>query len=203
MKKCLFYGAVALLLNANTSLFSESQLDLDIPVLHKKAIQGPPGPTGPPGPPGNLALRCCSNWSNTPYEVPFNNLIGEVPFENAQLAPMGIIHPVGGNSSYCLIVSSGIYQILWNITAHYQATTPNTTALLMFRLFNVTQDVFYPPEVHCSCTLTDKEVKTISGHTTLFIPAGTIIQLQANTTATNTTLTNRTITVMQIAQEVK
>lgn len=197
MNKFLFLGIASILLNANAALFSESQFDLNLPKVQKKILQGPPGPTGPPGPPGSFVSHFSSSWSDYSFEVPFAHFNGEVPFDHSQVSPVGIIHPVGENASFFLVLNSGVYQILWNATAQYQATTANNSAIITFQLFNVTQDVIYQPEV--MATLQDREIKTISGQATIFIPAGTIIQLQAHTTASSTTLSNRTISITQIA----
>ncbi|MGK5595325.1 MAG: hypothetical protein ACSNEK_08215 [Parachlamydiaceae bacterium] len=193
MNKFLFLGIASILLNAN-ALFSESQLDLPLPKVQRKIIQGPPGPQGPPG---TFSPNFSSHWSDHQFEVPLKQFNGEVPFDHAQVSPVGIIQPIGENASYFLILNSGVYQILWNVTAQYQATTTNNSATISIYLFNVTQDVIYQPEM--MATLQDREIKTISGQTTLFIPAGTIIQLQAHTTVSSTTLSSRTISITQIA----
>ncbi len=171
----------------------------DVEMKCKKPIQGPPGPPGP-----GFGANYASVWSVTVVDLILNAPPMGVAFENSQIPGVGVIHPVGGDNTLFLIQNSGTYLIIWNVSA---SLTPTATlfdsASVAFTLFNVSTGMPFNPAINGYSTLTSQDIKTITGQTSLFIPAGTIIQLQVEAQLANGAplldMINRTLTITQIA----
>lgn len=201
MKRLVTFS-LGLLLCLNASLYSKT-VELpghDIEMKCQRPFQGPPGP------PGQLAANYASLWSDFPQIlVPDLRLLVPVEFENVQLPLVGITRPFPGDDASFQIQNSGVYLLIWSIQAVFiplenpDALSPLTSAL-GFQLFNVTGGFAFDPIFNGAATLEDHDTQTITGQTTLFLEAGTILQLRALSTDPTVTLGGRTFTITQIAR---
>lgn len=196
--KQLFSFGLGIFLCLNASLFSYAD---EIPgqsteMKCKQPFQGPPGP------PGQLAANYASLWSSSTQTI---NTGPHVPveFQNAQLPLVGIIRPFPADSATFQIQYSGVYLLIWSISATFVPDTINAvplTANLAFDLFNVSGGFSFNPLVNGGITLEDGDTNTITGQTTLFLEAGTILQVRALVDTPVIILGNRTFTITQIAK---
>lgn len=159
--------------------------------------QGPRGPRGPRGPAGAFATRFAAAHSDitqvitaateTPIRFPVNNF-----------PPVGIVHPVNGNTTQFQVLNTGLYLITWTLSG---TSTTDEGESVTTRLFNVTTGTTIHPDPATRTRAFPDAPFSISAQTIVRLPAGTIVQLRVDHSDEDATLiiANPTFTITEIS----
>ncbi len=172
--------------------------------------QGPAGPAGAQGPQGpagtssgGAAAVASAYTQNVPQTISSinNTVFTPITFAVNEFAPIGIVHPVSGNTAQFEVLEAGYYDVSWTFTA---ITTNEVPIFGTVELFNVTTSTPIGPAPFERFTLNvasfpnPEETKSVSGRKIVFLPANTVLQLQANF-INSATVNEPTFNIVQVA----
>lgn len=191
------------------ALVSGSLYGADCSIIPERGPPGPPGPPGAPGEPGprgqrgprgpagafalrfaaahNDVTQVINALTDTPVRFPVNNF-----------PPVGIVHPVGGNTTQFQVLNTGLYLITWTLSGVTDSVDGEDVTT---RLFNVTtNNTINPNPATRTHAFTDAPF-TVSAQTIVRLPAGTIVQVRIDRTDEAATLIigNPTFTITEIS----
>ena len=204
----ILLGSMLLLTNLQASQERTSNLKQDYksqnidhrgPIGHR-GHRGKPGKKGNTGHSGNISNASASAFSDPlkSQGVLVTGGSGHAPvqFLFNVVPPHKIVHPVLANVSQFQVEENGVYLIEWSMNV----SAPSAPTDVTITLRNVTTSTQIDPIPNAIQTIAIAgDLNSISGENGLFLPAGTVIQLEIATSTEEITISNPFMQITKIS----